>query len=106
MKANDAAISIYLSNKGLKKSNKGYCFLAEAIRMSLGSRETLSKVTELYAAVAQKYGTQPQNVERAIRYAICVLGVTNKDFISQATEDITAGSALIGAQRKMVCRRP
>lgn len=106
MKAYDAAISLYLSSKGLKKSNKGYCFLAEAIRTSLGSGDTLSKVTELYATVAQKYGTQPQNVERAIRYTILALGVTNKEFISRAAEEITASFAVTGAQRKMVFRRP
>ena len=106
MKTYDAAISLYLSSKGLNKSNKGYCFLVEAIRTALGSRDTFSKVTELYAAVAQKYVTQPQNVERAIRYTISALGVTNKEFISRAAEDIAAGSAVTGAQRKMVCRRP
>jgi len=106
MKANDAAISLYLNGKGLNQSNKGYCFLAEAIRTALGAGDTLSKVTEIYAAVAQKYVTQPQNVERAIRYTISAQGLTNKEFISRAAEEITERYAVTGAQRKMVCRRP
>jgi len=50
---------------------KGYAYLREAISLSLRGEKPVSFVTkELYPAVARRFGTTPQRVERAIRHAI------------------------------------
>ena len=106
VKVLDSSISLYLNDKGVKKSNKGYIFLTDAIRLGTGSPSSLLKVTELYTIIALSYGTEPYCVERGIRYAISGLGVTNKEFISCAVDEMISSRTTRGAARKLVCSKP
>ena len=106
MKIYNAAIILYLNNKGIKKSNKGYIFLVDAIRLGAESPNALSRVTDLYTIIAMSYGTEPHNVERGIRYAISGLGATNKEFISCAVDEMIRNYTVTGAVRKMICNKP
>lgn len=50
---------------------KGYNYLRESIMMAVNNTDLLNYITkELYPAVAKKYNTAPNSVERAIRYAV------------------------------------
>ena len=106
MKIEDSSINLYLNNKGIKKSNKGYIFLVDAIRLGAGATNSLLKVTELYTIIALSYGTEPYCVERGIRYAISGLGVTNKEFISCAVYEMLKDYVARGPSRKLVCNKP
>lgn len=56
---------------GVPAHIKGYQYLREAIMMSVSDMEMLGSVTKiLYPTIAEKYGTTPSRVERAIRHAI------------------------------------
>ena len=103
MKLQDSTINLYLNNKGVKKSNKGYIFLVDAIRLAAGTPTSLLKVTELYTIIAFSYGIEPHNVERGIRYAISGLGVTNKEFIACAADEIFRNFTANRPIRKLVC---
>ncbi|MBP8640322.1 MAG: hypothetical protein KBI01_05415 [Oscillospiraceae bacterium] len=105
MKIQDSSINLYLNNKGVKKSNKGYIFLVDAIRLMAGSPKALVKVTELYTIIALSYGIEPHSVERGIRYAISGMGTTNKEFISCAVEDLINNHSLREPARKMVVNK-
>lgn len=105
MKTYDAAIILYLNNKGVKQSNKGYSFLFEAIRIGAESPNAISKVTDVYSMIAKSYGTEAYNVERGIRYAISALCVTNKEFISRAVDVMKSGYAMKGTIRQASSNR-
>lgn len=106
MKIQDSSISLYLNNKGVKKSNKGYIFLVDAIRLVAGAPNSFLKITELYTIIALSYGTEPYCVERGIRYAISGLGVTNKEFILCAVDEMLRDYAANRPSRKLVCNKP
>ena len=56
---------------GIPANVKGHVYLKEAIILSIGNSMMHSCMTKrLYPAVAEKYGTTPSRVERAIRHAI------------------------------------
>lgn len=56
---------------GVPPNVKGYQFLREGIIIVIENLEIINAVTtELYPAVAKKFGTTPSRVERAIRHAI------------------------------------
>ncbi len=56
---------------GIPANIRGYMYLREAIIMVISEIGLLNGVTkELYPRVAQKFGTTPPRVERAIRHAI------------------------------------
>ena len=56
---------------GVPAHIKGYQYLREAILIAVENMDVINAVTKvLYPAVAQKYGTTPSRVERAIRHAI------------------------------------
>lgn len=56
---------------GVPAHLRGYHYLREAIIISQGDMETVSSVTKLlYPAVAKRFHTTDQKVERAIRNAI------------------------------------
>ncbi len=106
MKVYNDSIFLYLNGKGIKNSNKGYIFLVDAIRLGAESEDALDRVTDLYTVIAMSYGTLPQNVERGIRYAISGLGMTNKEFIIKAVDDIKKDYALVGAIHKRIHKKP
>ena len=56
---------------GIPAHIKGYQYLREAVRMVIGDRSLLSRITkELYPGVARAFGTSASKVERAMRHAI------------------------------------
>ncbi len=56
---------------GVPAHIRGYHFLRTSIMMSIKQPEIINAVTkQLYPAVAEKYGTTPSRVERAVRHAI------------------------------------
>lgn len=62
--------NIFLS-AGIPPHIRGYNFLREGVMLAIRQPEVLGNITkELYPMVAEKYGTSPSKVERAIRHAI------------------------------------
>ena len=67
----EAAVTNIIHEVGVPAHIKGYQFLREAIIMSVKNAEMINQVTKLlYPDIANKYGTTPSRVERAIRHAI------------------------------------
>lgn len=106
MKIYSDSINLYLSSRGIKNSNKGYIFLADAIRLGAETEDSVNRVSDLYTLIAMSYGVLPQNVERAIRYAISGLGVTNKEFIAKAVHEIANELVPAGAIHKKIHKKP
>jgi len=64
-------VSRMMSELGVPAHYKGYLYLREAILQVSERPELLSRVTKgLYPAVARRFGSTPDKVERAIRHAI------------------------------------
>lgn len=56
---------------GIPAHIKGYQFLREAIKLSMGNPEIINSITKkLYPTIAEKFDTSASKVERAIRHAI------------------------------------
>ena len=56
---------------GIPANVKGHVYLKEAIILSISNTQMRNSITKkLYPSVAEKYGTTPSRVERAIRHAI------------------------------------
>ncbi len=56
---------------GIPAHIKGYQYLREAIVRAVGDMDIINAITKvLYPEVAEKFGTTPSRVERAIRHAI------------------------------------
>ena len=56
---------------GIPAHIKGYQFLREAIKLSMGNPEIINSITKkLYPSIAEKFDTSASKVERAIRHAI------------------------------------
>ncbi|HHV72474.1 MAG TPA: sporulation transcription factor Spo0A [Clostridia bacterium] len=67
----DSEVTNIIHEIGVPAHIKGYQYLREAILMVIDEIELLGAVTkELYPMVAEKFGTTPSRVERAIRHAI------------------------------------
>ena len=67
----EAAVTNIIHEVGVPAHIKGYQFLREAIIMAVKNVEMINQVTKLlYPDIANKYGTTPSRVERAIRHAI------------------------------------
>lgn len=64
-------VSHMMSELGVPAHYKGYLYLREAILQVSERPELLSRITKgLYPAVARRFGSTPDKVERAIRHAI------------------------------------
>ena len=67
----DVEVTNIIHQMGVPAHIKGYQYLRDAIILVIGEINLLGAVTkELYPMIAQKYGTTPNRVERAIRHAI------------------------------------
>ncbi len=84
----DSDINRYLDSSGIKHSLIGYKYLFTAIRLGCESPRHLKKIYDIYSTTAQIYETQINCVERGIRFAISHLGLTNKEFILKAIDDL------------------
>lgn len=60
----------YLKTKKARQNIAGYYYLLEAVEMMKGMSLPKVKVGTVYRAIAQKYGTNYQVIERNIRYCL------------------------------------
>ncbi|MBR1659072.1 MAG: sporulation transcription factor Spo0A, partial [Oscillospiraceae bacterium] len=67
----EAMVTEVIHEIGVPAHIKGYQYLREAIIITIRNMDAINAVTKvLYPSVAQKFGTTPSRVERAIRHAI------------------------------------
>ena len=67
----EALVTNLIHEVGVPAHIKGYQYLREAIMMVVKDIDVINQITKsLYPQIAQKYGTTPSRVERAIRHAI------------------------------------
>ncbi len=67
----EALVTNVIHEVGVPAHIKGYQYLREAIIMVVNNIDIINQITkQLYPEIAQKYGTTPSRVERAIRHAI------------------------------------
>ena len=67
----EALVTNVIHEVGVPAHIKGYQYLREAIMMVVNDIDVINQITkQLYPEIAQKYGTTPSRVERAIRHAI------------------------------------
>lgn len=68
---NGADVSALLRKIGVSPEMKGYRYLQEAVRMRADANGEARRLTEdIYPAIAERFSTSAQSVERAIRTAI------------------------------------
>lgn len=91
MTIEDMQINRYLNNRGVKHANSGYRYLISAIKLKAEYGHKIGYI-EIYKTIAREYGISSfYRVEGAIRYTIAPFGVTNKEFIARAVDDIIYG---------------
>ncbi len=67
----EAVVTEIIHEIGIPAHIKGYQYLREAILRTVDNMDIINAVTKvLYPEVAEKFGTTPSRVERAIRHAI------------------------------------
>ena len=67
----EALVTNVIHEVGVPAHIKGYQYLREAIMMVVNDIDVINQITkQLYPEIAEKYGTTPSRVERAIRHAI------------------------------------
>lgn len=67
----EALVTNVIHGVGVPAHIKGYQYLREAIIIVVNDIDTINQITKsLYPQIAQKFGTTPSRVERAIRHAI------------------------------------
>ncbi len=68
---NEMKITELLLELGFNPAHNGFSYIRRALSLMLDSPDVFSNVSKrLYPAVADQYETSPENVERAIRFAI------------------------------------
>jgi hypothetical protein len=78
----------YLDSMGIKHANTGYRYLMTALEIGADNPQLLYRISDLYEKVAQIHGTKKTNVEKSIRYCVSPSGMTNKEFISRAVDNL------------------
>lgn len=67
----EALVTNMIHEVGVPAHIKGYQYLREAIMMVVNDIDIINQITKcLYPQIAQRFGTTPSRVERAIRHAI------------------------------------
>ncbi len=67
----EALVTNVIHEVGVPAHIKGYQYLREAIILVINDIDVINQITKsLYPQIAQKFGTTPSRVERAIRHAI------------------------------------
>lgn len=80
-------INQYLDTKGIKKGNKGYIYLAEAIQYMIFRPNASLK--EVYMTVSSKYGESASKVTGCVNYSLKALSSTPKSFIHNAVDELS-----------------
>ena len=76
----EALVTNIIHGVGVPAHIKGYQYLREAIMMVVNDIDVINQITKsLYPQIAQKFGTTPSRVERAIRHAIEVAWRKRRD---------------------------
>ncbi|HHU22236.1 MAG TPA: hypothetical protein GXZ52_02280 [Clostridiales bacterium] len=78
----------YLDSMGIKHANTGFRYLITALEIGADNPQLLYKISDLYEEIAQIHGTKKTNVEKSIRYCVSPSGMTNKEFISRAVDNL------------------
>lgn len=78
----------YLDEYNIKHAQEGYHYLAAAISITCKNPQKAFSQIDLRNQVALLFGTRPENVERAVRYALRGTHMTNKQFIQNAADAI------------------
>lgn len=82
----EALVTNVIHEVGVPAHIKGYQYLREAIMVVVQDIDVINQITkQLYPAIAERYGTTPSRVERAIRHAIEVAWARGKN---EAVENI------------------
>lgn len=82
----EALVTNIIHEIGVPAHIKGYQYLREAIMVVVQDIDVINQITkQLYPAIAERYGTTPSRVERAIRHAIEVAWARGKN---EAVENI------------------
>ncbi|MCR4426306.1 MAG: sporulation transcription factor Spo0A [Firmicutes bacterium] len=81
----EAEVTRVIHEVGIPANIRGYAYLRDAILMAMGEGHVLGSVTRvLYPTIAQRHGTTPSRVERAIRHAIEIAWTRgNVDFLNK-----------------------
>jgi two-component system response regulator (stage 0 sporulation protein A) len=67
----DAVVSRHLLKLGFVPKHTGYSYLTDVIKLIVANRGNMgSLLNDVYPVIAEKYNTNPKNVERNIRNAI------------------------------------
>ena len=82
------AINNYLEEQGIRHSNLGFRYLITAILLGVESPSTYKRITDMYERIACIHLTEASAVEHAIRYSISKKGITNKEFIAKAVDEL------------------
>jgi len=92
----DQVIGIYkyLHKAGIKHSNSGFKYLIDAICLMLEDPMENDKIGIVYEKIANKYGTNSECIERAIRYTIIKMHLSNKEFIVRASHELMYGKEI------------
>lgn len=82
----ESDVTNIIHDVGVPAHIKGYQYLREAIMVVVQDIDVINQITkQLYPAIAERYGTTPSRVERAIRHAIEVAWARGKN---EAVENI------------------
>jgi EAL domain-containing protein (putative c-di-GMP-specific phosphodiesterase class I) len=87
-------INDFLDALGISHKRNGYRYIATAIKIGAHENNLRLNITDVYDEIASIYSTSPTAVERAIRYVIMPMGMTNKEFIAKAVDEIWKGSEI------------
>ena len=84
------AISDYLGGKGIPHSQVAYRYLMLALRAMVDGKVDRYHAQSVYDYVARNVGVRPEQIDRAIRYAIrkTETPVMNKEFLARALNDL------------------
>lgn len=83
-----SSINDFLDSLGISHKRHGYRYIATAIKIGARDKNKRLNITDIYEEVGSIYESTPTAVERAIRYVIAPMGMTNKEFIAKAVDEI------------------
>lgn len=83
----------YLNSHNVKQT-KGFRFLMTAIGICIEHPENCKKSKVIYKNVAEMFETTELNVYQSIRYAITGTGLSNKQFILKAIQDLSSNKSI------------
>lgn len=104
----DADLSVLLRKMGVSPEKKGFSYLQEAVRIRVSMGSGSRKLTEkVYPAIADRFSTTPESVERAIRTAIGSAwksGAIQKFAVEAAGSAIPSRNPTAGQMIDNLCR--